>query len=191
MTNATIKTYIDEDGIKVHDLTDKAIICVQPKSNGSDYYKHDLLDLEAYIRIRLDDMRSFKVPTALFNSELYDSALKNTRENLVITTMSEILGLPAGLFEDMDIITTKDKTFGASALLFPDIFRKYCEKKGVQKIYIIPSSIHELIVVPQDIGAGYEMTSMVQEVNATAVQASDVLSDHVYRYDVTTNQITY
>ena len=190
MTNETIRTYIDEDGVKVHDLTGRSIFCVQPKGKGKDIWSQDYLDLEAYIRVMLDDYTSFNIPAALFNDELSDAAMKNTRENLEITTMGEILGLPAGMF-DMDIITTKNRMFGASALLFPDIFKEYCEKKGVQKIYIIPSSIHELIVIPQDLGTDLEISNMVREVNSTAVQESDVLSNHVYLYDVTTNQITY
>lgn len=192
MTNGTVKNYIDENGVLVHDLTDGTILCVQPKKNNSDYYRHDFLDLEVYIRVFVDGMTSFRLPVALFNDEIYESALKNTRKNLEITTMAEILGLPPEFFDtNMDIITTKNRMFGASALLFPEIFKEYCDKKGVQKIYILPSSIHELIIVSQDIGAGYEMTRMVQEVNATELDEQDVLSNHVYLYDTSTNQITY
>jgi len=191
MTNNATKATLASLNLTAHDITDKAVFCLQPKGKGKDVWTQDYLDLEAYIRVKLDDVSSFKIPPALFNDELSDAAFRNTRENLKITTMAEILGLPATLFEPMDVITNKDMMFGASALLFPDIFKEYCEQKGIQKIYILPSSIHELIVVPQDLAGSSVMTNMVQDVNSNEVLPEDVLSNHVYLYDVTTNQITY
>ena len=187
----SIKTYIDENGVKVHDLTGRSIFCLKPKGNGEGIWRQDYLDLEAYIRVMIDDFTSFKIPYALFNDELSDAAFRTTRENIEITSMAEILGLPASMFEPMDVITTKNRLFGASALLFPDIFKEYCERKGVQKIYIIPSSIHELIVIPQDGFTPTDLTHMILSVNATELEESDVLSNHPYFYDLATNEITF
>ena len=50
--------------------------------------------------------------------------------------------------------------------------------------FILPSSIHELLVVPKQDGMDYSsLEAMVQEVNATQVAPEEKLSDHVYEYD--------
>ena len=50
--------------------------------------------------------------------------------------------------------------------------------------FILPSSIHELLVVPKQDGMELsDLESMVKEVNATQVAPEEKLSDHVYEYD--------
>ena len=50
--------------------------------------------------------------------------------------------------------------------------------------FILPSSIHELLVVPKQDGMELsDLEAMVQEVNATQVAPEEKLSDHVYEYD--------
>lgn len=50
--------------------------------------------------------------------------------------------------------------------------------------FILPRSIHELLVVPKQDGMELsDLESMVKEVNATQVAPEEKLSDHVYEYD--------
>ena len=56
--------------------------------------------------------------------------------------------------------------------------------------YILPSSIHELILVPEvTFGdpAGFNQT--VRAVNREAVRPEERLSDHVYRYDADSGEL--
>lgn len=67
-----------------------------------------------------------------------------------------------------------------------------CFKKivGKQNFYILPSSFHEFILVV-DCGE-YEMevlSAMVKEVNEGQLTADEILSDHAYYFDWTTEQI--
>ena len=56
--------------------------------------------------------------------------------------------------------------------------------------YILPSSVHELLVIPRDAGMEIsELEKMVCEVNATQVSVEERLSDHVYAYDSQTHEI--
>ena len=49
----------------------------------------------------------------------------------------------------------------------------------------------EVIAVPADIDATEEaILEMVEQVNATAVEAQDVLSNSVYRYNAETEEVT-
>ncbi len=192
MTNEI--TSINKINLTAEEIKKNATLCVQPwnKSSDADYSRFPYLDLEAYIRVWIDNEKSFKLPIAMYNSEIMEAAYHNTRDSLVRTTMCEMLGLPKGIAPDMDIVTNRDKMFGASALLFTDIFEDYCKQKGVQKIYILPSSIHELILLPDDDCFNPSvLTSLVRKVNANEVQEADILSDHAYIYDLTTDVITY
>jgi hypothetical protein len=49
--------------------------------------------------------------------------------------------------------------------------------------FVLPSSIHEVIVVPESKGLdAEEMCKMVKEINETQVAPEEVLSDHAYFY---------
>ena len=49
--------------------------------------------------------------------------------------------------------------------------------------YLLPSSIHEVILVAKEEGMSLiQMTDIVKEVNQEQVAAEEVLSDHAYFY---------
>ena len=89
----------------------------------------------------------------------------------------------------MYILTNEQELNGASALLYGDILKDFANKKGAD-MYILPSSIHEVIMVPADrIDDPKKLSSMVHEANTTVVSTGDVLSDSVYYYDRKKDQI--
>ena len=91
----------------------------------------------------------------------------------------EELGLPDG---GMYVLSNESKAFGAAAMLDSEMMDKI--EKEVGEFYILPSSVHEVIIVPMKDGMELsELEAMVQEVNATQVAPNEVLSDHVYKYD--------
>lgn len=80
---------------------------------------------------------------------------------------------------------------GAAMIAFPDEIISLLNENGVNEdCYILPSSIHELLVVPQSLGEPEELAYMVREVNETAVRRQDYLSDNVYKLDMEERQIT-
>ena len=90
----------------------------------------------------------------------------------------------------MYILTNKQELNGASALLYGDILKDFSNKKGAD-MYILPSSIHEVIMVPADrINDPTKLLSIVHDANTTVVSIGDVLSDSVYYYDRKKDQIT-
>jgi len=82
----------------------------------------------------------------------------------------------------MFILSNKHKMYGASAILDKAILKEMEDKVG-RKFYILPSSIHEQIIVPYSTDNASYLANMVREVNATQVGPEDFLSDHVYLYD--------
>lgn len=57
------------------------------------------------------------------------------------------------------------------------------EQKLGAPLFILPSSVHELIAIPdKGISDVNELRNMVREVNETQVEAEEILSNQVYRY---------
>lgn len=80
------------------------------------------------------------------------------------------------------VLTNKEKTQGAAMIARLDIMKEIGDKFGCD-YYVLPSSTHEVLVVPVSAGVELEMLSaMVHEVNATEVSPQDKLSDKVQYY---------
>ena len=98
------------------------------------------------------------------------------------------MGFDGSEQDAMYVISNSGKTFGAAALLDSDALDKIQEQIG--EFYILPSSVHECILVPKTEEMNLEtLENMVQEVNATQVAPNEKLSDHVYAYDSETKEI--
>lgn len=132
--------------------------------------------------------------------DLYQVAVENTRRQTwvsksILDTMKELisdseiekeLALPE-LCPDMYVLTSTDKFHGASAILFPELFEDFIQDNQIEctGLYILPSSIHELIVIPavnQDDNAD-DLKDIVNKVNNTVMERPDILSFSVYFYD--------
>lgn len=80
------------------------------------------------------------------------------------------------------ILTNKQKTKGAIMAANPAVMDKITDKFG--KLYIIPSSTEEVIIVPQTaVDDVRELAKMVKSINESEVRPEDQLSNNVYEYD--------
>lgn len=83
----------------------------------------------------------------------------------------------------MFVLTIQGMQYGACALACPGVMEKI-SRIFPEDFYILPSSIHEVLVVPKDGEiAPEELGSLVREVNQAEVSSEEVLSDCVYEYD--------
>ncbi len=84
--------------------------------------------------------------------------------------------------EPMWVLGNDSWLFGASSLLFPGVLRQAAEKFG-KDFYILPSSVHEVILLPQGGRETKELLyGMVQAANEK-LDSSRFLSGKVYIYD--------
>lgn len=82
----------------------------------------------------------------------------------------------------MYVLSNSSGMLGASALFYPDVMQRSAEIIGAG-YYVLPSSIHELILVPDSGDIDEDaLYSMVREANRTVVEPQDVLSDDVFHY---------
>ena len=120
--------------------------------------------------------------------ELHQIAVANLVELLPSTfkgmteVMSEMMGMSTDE-EQMYVLSNSIKVNGASALLDTKMMEEIIEKVG--DFYILPSSIHETLVVPVKSGMDVEsLEAMVREVNSTQLQPDEILSNRVYSYSL-------
>jgi len=82
----------------------------------------------------------------------------------------------------MYVLTNASGSLGAAALFYPDVKEKAAELIGGD-YYILPSSVHEVILVPDTPGIeAKDLCEMVKQANRTVVDEKDILSDNVYHY---------
>lgn len=127
---------------------------------------------------------------------LYMTAISNMRSDgepcfdSMETVIKSIIPEDAGFWRDreqpsgigMYVLTNCHKCYGASEILDKRTLRTIADKIG-DGFIILPSSIHEVIVLEPDEEAEYEqLADMVKEVNTTQVDLEERLSDHVYVY---------
>lgn len=85
--------------------------------------------------------------------------------------------------ECMYVASVLDETYGASVIAYKDFMDMATEKSGGD-FYILPSTIHEVIIVPDNGALDLKyLEFFVKTVNSTQVLPKDKLSDNVYHYD--------
>lgn len=90
---------------------------------------------------------------------------------------------------EMYVLTNHCKTYGASCMFYENTIKDFANIKK-RDIFILPSSVHEVILVPAVDGImKNELTLMVQDVNKEEVSDSEILSNHVYFYDRKSDKI--
>lgn len=132
--------------------------------------------------------------------QLYKLAIENTPQLLPaqVIHMSKMLkdmvehseNADTAIMDDVDeqfpmyVMTNESKLYGAAVMAYPYALQDFSDQIG-QNLYIIPSSVHEVILVPDTQNRGQILNEMVKEVNQTAVDPKEVLSNHIYYYDRT------
>lgn len=90
----------------------------------------------------------------------------------------------------MYVMTNAQRAYGAAVILYQGVLEELAERL-MSDLAILPSSIHEMIVVPvQDEKEAGDMLPMVREINATQVGPEEVLADSVYYYARSDNNLT-
>lgn len=139
--------------------------------------------------------------SGITEEELFAFAKENTKKILPTQVMPlhELLkeqmiaeGMPEELFEIMMgempkkemmyVITNQMQINGAAAILYDESLHEVAETFG-SDLFIIPSSIHEVIAVSADMGKPEDLAQMVLDVNMNMVQLSERLSNQIYHYD--------
>jgi len=83
----------------------------------------------------------------------------------------------------MYVLTNSLRINGANTILYKDVLRKFAKKLD-SNLYILPSSIHEVILVPATSGVSpITLLKLVKDANEYAVTKEEWLSDNIYFYN--------
>lgn len=166
---------------------DLAIVCycniVDDRiGKGTILIRNDHLDIwkiEKDILIR-DSLRNMPV---MFPSEMINMA----------DLLRELYDDPAQLIcgkLPLYVLTTRARMYGAAAILYSGELEAIA-REVEDDFYLLPSSIHEIIILPKKYGTDEEyLSQMVDEINHEQVDIEEVLSNHAYLYSRLTKEIT-
>lgn len=96
--------------------------------------------------------------------------------------IQSIVGKDSGRYE-MYILTNQDNRNGAFSALQTDTLSDLADEIETDRLYILPSSTHEMIAVPAYDIKPNDLKEMVMSVNRSEVAEEDFLSDMVYLFE--------
>ena len=154
------------------------------------YLGEDLQE-QSYLSVRQEHLRRWRLDT----EQLQKLAFQNTPSLFParIVSVQALLedNLPAGTVpgrpdQDSDLplwaLTNLSGINGAAAMLYPDLLKNFADRLE-DDLVILPSSVHEVLLLPASKSACYEdLGLLVTEINLHHVSSEDRLSNQVYVY---------
>ncbi len=109
------------------------------------------------------------------------------KENEQKDWTDELIGQIAAGFTSgrlpMYVLTNRQKMNGAACMFYSGVLEDFGKKLG-RDFYLLPSSVHEVILVPADETVSKEaLWEIVTDINRTQVAEEEILADSVYYYD--------
>lgn len=144
--------------------------------------------MEASILVTRDLQSRMKMTA----EEVLCVAYANTmKQNYSFRGMSEVIAELTGqdVFENMGqeamyVLTNEKSSFGAIVVMDPKVLRDVQEKIDEKEFFILPSSMHECLVIPaSQVEDPAFFKSMVEEVNETQVDLEERLGEDVLRFN--------
>lgn len=145
--------------------------------------------LELYIYFAINEKLNMIVSEDVFAEmeinieDAWKIAFENLHKSVTITSVTNALK-ECGMLDDsceddlgMYVVSTERMEKGAAAV-FDRKVKEFIKEKGYKKVAILPSSIHEMLLLPIDNSFDEnELSMMVKTINSTEVEPSDQLID--------------
>lgn len=197
--NTSPEVPCDMDKLKDTDFILSHIMMGVQKSSTQDLLKKASVfeGIEIFLYVRIDENCTMKLDEnhikylQISLDEAWENAEKNRFKELEIkdmrTLINEMMGIDTDASQtcendnpEMLFVSNKYRRYGAAAMLDGKTLKACAEILGVHNLYIIPSSIHEIIVISADKIDKDEVDEMVNTVNEQEVPEEEVLSDRAY-----------
>jgi hypothetical protein len=91
---------------------------------------------------------------------------------------------------NMYVLTNNIRFYGATCITYPNVIKEFADEHN-SDVVIIPSSIHEVILIPKSDLCMDSIDEMIENVNRQELDKVDVLSNHRYVYKRNTGEIEY
>ena len=146
--------------------------------------KFNLTEQQLYDLAYINTKNILSPITKLMNDVIYDLFMEN---GISAEEIKEVGTFP--LEQEMWVISNNKGVNGAVSILYPEVLFNLADKIN-SDLYILPSSIHEVIVISSKNKDVDYLAQMVYEINMTEVKLDERLSNQIYFYDKTTQQIS-
>ena len=149
----------------------------------NEYFSKWKISMDKLLELAKENTKEIvPIQVSYVNDVLADSkrrALLKQGVSLQVANLEAMLYRESLKDDPMLVMTNMYATFGASALFLEELFDKSFETD----ILIAPSSIHELIILPNDKKAMEFLSITVPNINRSRLlQPHEFLSDHIYLF---------
>lgn len=146
------------------------------------------------VSAKVGEMLGFPVTTKIVEdwnaseNNLFVDSIKaaQTRFPAKIVPIEDVLKLDADGSTSFFVCSNVYNIYGASAVLYDEVLADFANKIG-EYFYVLPSSVHEMILVPDSLHCPVDdLKAMVPEVNVDVVAGqnpNNILSNNIYRFD--------
>lgn len=188
------------------EMKSRLLPCLVNKKNNAELLSYatgvDFLDMAVIFRVVIkadvesDELVSFVVDDKALNEwgvtseQVLADSIAAAEKNfpVEISRIDDILGLAGesetkpDLGNTFMVMSNDHRHYGAATMLYPGALGRVYFKLR-QPFYIIPSSIHEVLIVPESLRVNAtDCKDMCVDVNTSIVSESDILGDTIYHY---------
>lgn len=187
-------------------VKDNLVLCIRKQTQNKDDLKRKYLDMELYVRYMVSTEATIVIKKehvklwGVNPQSVIAQARKNSEKQYTIDGMANVLkelanGRDLGIdFDDialkpMYVIGNTYRLNGASVINSTKILGKLADSIK-ENLYIIPSSIHEILAVPASfVESEIFLKDMIREVNNTEVIPDERLSYSLYYFNKDTRKV--
>lgn len=181
------------------ELLDLAMVCMlnipfaEEKGEGSVLISRHHMEIWG---VGEDDMFNTAMANSMEKNPVVIKSMNDVIKDMYINNIleeqeeDEICAMVDSTDSYLYVLTNTSKCNGAVTITYKNVLRNFADTKNCN-IYILPSSIHEVLLVPaEDNIDAAQLKEMVHSVNQTEVDEIEILSDNVYYYDRELNKVT-
>jgi hypothetical protein len=178
------------DAIRVYsNVKDKLFVILRHEIPDDSIMYRKIWDMYETVSIELLGLGvSTPVTKAVFEAweisedELFDHAVATMAKSYPLKAfdVAGFVGEPGKGRWPLTAITNEESMYGASVILYPDFMEKAYEEAG-EDFFVLPSSIHEVLIVPKSKAEPEDLARIVRDVNENVVAPDEVLSYNVFQ----------
>lgn len=129
---------------------------------------------------------------SMTGQEVLDQAIQNQMQHSYhLSSIEKMLGVSTETIPSSLLVLTNNKAFcGSSEVLNQTAMDEAANKLQSDKLFVIPSSVHEVLLFPENGGiSADQFNELINSINQNEVKPQDRLANRVMLYDKKTHRL--